>query len=364
MVPSPDRHQTSYVEWLIFYGKVTGITILTATIIAALNFIVNPMSLYPTHIFPPAIVNGRVNKIKLMKYAKPKPQALIIGASNVFLIEPKDVTKSTGQVAMNASVESAMAEDYYAVIRFAVEQANLNLKTVFIGLDVGSFRNDISEDPRLLETPELRSYIGVSDLYAEFKGLRLAFARSQTQLSVYTLEAAWKGRVKTPSAHLDPDGYVQYDQFHRDRMSGTFNLNANLRQSVTLYSARYKGFSQLSRKRLRYLEQTLRYCREHGISAVLFTTPLHPYLRNMLPNYDPRLRELRVQVENLSATYNYPFFDYSNLDSFGGSSTYFYDGEHMDEGNARLLETKLFNDLKAYYFNTTARELIGVRGDK
>lgn len=362
MAPSPDRYQTSYVKWLIFYGKVTGIMIFTAAIIAALNFIVNPMSLYPTHIFPPAIVNGRINKIKLMRYAKPKPQSLIIGASNVFLIEPKYVTKSTGQLAMNASVESAMAEDYYAMIRFAVEQANLNLKTVFIGLDVGSFRNDISEDPRLLETPELRSYVGVSDLYAEFKALRLAFARTQTQLSVYTLEAACKGRVKTPSAHMDPDGYVQYDQFHHDRMSGIFDLNENLRQSVKLYSARYTGFSQLSMKRLGYLEQTLRYCREHDISVVLFTTPLHPYLRNLLPNYNRRLGELRAQVENLCARYNFPFFDYSNLDSFEGSSTHFYDGEHMDEGNARLLETKLFNDLKAYF--TTAQVLNRVRTDR
>jgi hypothetical protein len=332
-------------KWRRFTLAFLRLLLLLLCGVATLNFGVNPMSLYPTRLFPAVLMNSRADKIALLRQLQHeinKPKALIIGSSRVMKIEPSDIKKVTGYPAFNAAVDSAMAEDYYALVRFAEEKANLDLRMVILGLDVEAFHNARLEDDRVLAVPALRGYLGVSGFGHDWKAFTELFERQQTSLSLHSLRAVATHRSAVNS-HFESDGYLRYDKWERDRQGGSFDLQANIKDSINEYGPRFRNFSQLSAERLNYLERTIRYCFEHGIAIIMFVTPLHPDVIASLPNYEPRHRELQAQVGRLCAKYSVPLLDYSDIAAFGGNPRYFYDGGHVDERNSHLIVINLFH---------------------
>jgi hypothetical protein len=310
--------------------------------IAGFNFIVNPMGLYPTRIFPVLVWNPREAKAQMLDGYKEKPQALILGSSRTMKIAPADVQRLTGLRTFNAGVSSAMVEDYYVMLRYAVERAHVNPKLVLIGVDLEAFDSRLQMDWWLLPSRGLSlvSRRVSADSWAE--KFNRAFSASQTRLSLQTIEILLTRNKLEPLRQLEPDGYVHWLDRETERAEGRLDLNTRIRETIGDYKPRFAS-DDISEDRLHYLESTLQYCHEHGFRAVVFLTPWHPRVIEALQpmGFSRRHDAILKRVSAMSEASGAQVYDFSDVSSFDGIADGFFDGIHIDERNASRLTARL-----------------------
>ncbi len=302
-----------------------------------MNFVVNPMGLYPPQLLPAVTWNMRVIKPELLQKARPKPQVLILGSSRSMQISPAEVEQLTGLPAFNAAVESAMAEDDYAMLRYAVERAGVTPKLVILGIDVEAFHNRLPIEDSALEAAAFRGLLPGSG-FSPWKKFYKLFVVQQTRLSLRSLRVQLTGHFPQRLA-FDPDGYLHYRDFERERASGHYDLDTKVQREIGEYVARTAGYTAISAERRRYLEQLLQYSHDHGIKVVMWVTPLGPRLLETLGarGYDQREREVLAMLHELGTKYGDRVFDFSSVEKFGGDPNGFWDGAHMTERTNALI---------------------------
>ncbi len=338
-VPAPG----SDVPWRSFVRRFLWTLCAVLVFVALLNFLVNPESIYPLELLPPLTWNTRPAKARMMEQAQPRPQALILGSSRIMKIEPALVERLTGLPTFNAGVNSAMTEDYYILLRYAVERAHLPLKLVIIGVDVDAFHDREPLNDYLLQPNALGSYLQKGEArHAQWKRFTTLFNGYQTKLSFVSL---WDSLIHKRKAayHFEPDGYLHFDQYEAERAGGHYDLDGKISVNVDQYLRRYEGFDKLSSQRLDYFEQTLRYAHDHGFRVIVFLTPAHPRLIAALQARDyQRLQAAALAaVSRLCARYSIPFHDLSSLDKFGGRAQDYFDGIHPNEVNSAKITRAL-----------------------
>ncbi len=331
------EHDPAAELWRPFVRRFLALLLGLLLAIAAMNLLVNPMGLYRFRLLPPVTWNMRAIKPELLRKAEPKPQALILGSSRSMQIPPAEVQKLTGFPAFNAAVESAMAEDDYAMLRYAVERAGLNPKLVILGIDVEAFHNRLPIEDQALEADAFRGFLPGSGFSAWKKFYKL-FVVQQTRLSLRLLTVQLTGRLPQRN-YFDPDGYLHYAEYERERASGHYDVESKIQRYVAQYVARTAGYTTISPERRSYLEELLQYCHDRGIKVVIWVTPLGPRLLETIGprGYDQREREVLALLQELGAKYGAAVYDFSSVEKFGGDSNGFWDGAHMTEANNALV---------------------------
>ncbi len=322
--------------WRGFVRRFLALLVGAVACIAALNFLVNPESIYPTNLLPAVTWNTRPAKAEMMDRAQPRPQALILGSSRIMKLDPALVERLTGLPAFNAGVNVAMTEDYYVLLRYAVEHAHLPLKLVVIGVDVDAFHDREPINDYLLQPNPLGSYLLKGEArYAAWKRFTTLFNGYQTKLSFISL---WDSlvRKRKPNYSFEADGYLHFNALEAERATGHYDLDSKLSVTVQQYLRRYEGFTKVSPQRLEYFTKTLQYSREHGIRVVVFLTPAHPRVIQALQAraYEQRREEVLAAVNRVCGQYGVALYDLSTLDKFGGRPSDFFDGVHPDENNS------------------------------
>ena len=338
----PDHVAAELSLWRPFVRRFLGLFLGLLLAIAALNFLVNPMGLYLPHLLPPVTWNMRAIKPELLRKADPKPQVLILGSSRSMQISPAEVQKLTGLPAFNAAVESAMAEDDYAMLRYAVERAGIAPRLVILGVDVEAFHNRLPIEDQALEAEAFRGFLPGSGFSAWKKFYKL-FVVQQTRLSLRSLRVRLTGRFPQRFS-FDGDGYLHYGDYERERATGHYDLDTKIQRDVAQYVARSAGYTAISPERRKYLEELLQYCQGRGIEVVIWVTPLGPRLLESLGprGYSQREGEVVAMLQDLGAKYGAAVYDFSSVEKFGGDPNGFWDGAHMTEpNNARVARQML-----------------------
>jgi hypothetical protein len=308
--------------------------------IAALNYVINPQGLYSTRLVKTPQWNTRHEKIALMKGTH--CQAIILGSSHAMKISSSKVKDLTGYQTFNAAVDMATVEDEFAFLRAAVEGNRWPLNLVLVAVDPETFSPSAPLDPTLVDDPELSRYVvSRSDIDHRWENATALLSLEQTSLSFQTLNWIWKGAL--PDHHFDADGYLHYDTMERAKTSGTYDLMAQINITKGRITGRYRTIGALSAAREQLFLTMLRYCQVHGIAVKIFILPLHPLIRATLSvyHYDRLLDETIDFATSAARRYNAGFYDLSDLRTFRGHADAFYDGEHIDEVNARLVAIKL-----------------------
>lgn len=311
--------------------------------IAALNYVVNPQGIYNTHLVPPVLWNARSLKSQLLMSMQPPPEALILGSSRVMNMAPEELERVTGLRTFNAGVDLALAEDYYAMLHYAVETAHVRPKLVVISCDVESFHNQIPPNAFLTQPSVLSSFLpGNSPARLRWKSFTGLFSFDQTRASVIAL-----ARMARPHRyefwHVGPNGQAHYTDWEQKRAAGKMGLPQEVRHFIEHNAERYDSYTALSQERLDYFSSTLEYARQHHIQAVVYLSPVHPALEEALRShgYVQRKQELVRALREICARENVLFYDFSSPASFGGDPEHFYDGRHYDETLAPLVFPKV-----------------------
>lgn len=329
--------------WRSFLSRFLLTYALGLVLIGTLNYVVNPEGLYSTDLVPQVMWNTRPLKTTLLKNMQPPPEALILGSSRVMNLSPDELERVSRLRTFNAGVDLARTEDFYAMLRYAVEDANVRPKLLVLGCDVDMFHNQAPSNAYLRRPSLLSSFLQHNEAtYWRWHNFTELFSYDQTKVSLITL-AKLTRRNRFKFWDISGNGYARFIDWERRRSAGKMDVHQEISSHISRYGGRFDSFTQVSQERLAYFVATLQYAREHGIEVVVFLTPIHPELERALQahGYDQRKREVTAAVSEVCARWNVPFHDFSSPASFGGDPSHFYDGRHYDETLAPLLFSRM-----------------------
>lgn len=318
---------------------LTAFFVTTAVLLAAVsvpNAIVDPTGALGVGLFTPVVWTARKQKVARYETLSQPPSTLILGSSRVMKLPTLAVERTFGKGVFNFAVNSARAEDFLGTYDY-VRATTGAPRTLLIGVDVEALAPG-EPDARLIAEPELRGGVPMPQLIRSRLGA-LAAVTSFSNLMLTT--RVLRGSATPPAATFDERGFLTYIKREAEIAEGVYDLQAEIEKSVTEYRGRFAGFNELSEERVELLRQVVARASADGVRTVLFITPLHPRVRDVLrqENDLERLTQsVWATLSELSKADGVCAFDASSIESFGGDPDLFYDGAHpREENNERLL---------------------------
>jgi hypothetical protein len=185
------------------------------------------------------------------------------------------------------------------------------------------------------------------------------WARARTEVGAYkrTLtfgylrDASVAVRVRLhPEANLlnaafEGDGYFRYRRWEVERRHGHSPFTATMTDCLTGHAHNYEiADPGLRPLHVRRLEELIRQMRADGVHVTVWLTGVHPltvaYLEQRT-SYASRLGEARALLASLRVRYGIDAHDLSDMQSYDGTGSGWYDCGHVDEDNARLIAEAL-----------------------
>jgi hypothetical protein len=320
---------------------------LICGLVLALNVTVNPLGYFPSRWFRPLTWNTRVAKSEEMTRTEPC-SAIVLGSSRSMLIRPESITSITGLPAYNAAVDSAKAEDWLAITKFALDDLRWPLRIIVLGVDVEAFHDRAPPDGRLGGAPRLLRHVPLS-YQMTMAGENLASGLSLDQFTS-SLRSLWFRATSYPedASQLTARGGLRYVKWDRAIAAHTFV--PDIAGMVESYDGRFAGMSRVGAERAESFRALLRLAEQRHIRVYAFITPLHDAVVARLRARRDFARLLQETTQLLDAEKReHPatlsFVDYTDVRTFGGDPELFYDGAHVRTETAeRLTRTLLRAD--------------------
>ena len=342
-LPVPGGRQR--VEAAFVRSFLVAALILIAGISTA-NYLVNPLGMYPVHLFPPMVRNARADKIALLRASQPRPAAFVLGSSRVMQMPPTLIAAAAGVPAFNFAVDSARAEDDYVILRYLLEEAHITPRLLLIGIDVEAFHNNVAPDERLLKTASLARFLAPAEARgAAMDRVGRLLSAQQTNLMVRSVTRSLVSAAASPAkpadtafSHFEKDGYLRYDWWEQDRKAGRFDLNAHIPASVQEYLQRFDGYTALSPSRKDYLHSLLSLAKANHTVTVMFITPIGPQAEAALGHaYAARRAEVAAFLEAEASGSGTQYIEIGPVGRYDDEGRGYWDGAHLDDhSSARL----------------------------
>ena len=315
--------------------------------VASFNYFINPLGLYPPRFFNPILLTSQTDKMRLLLAYPVKPEALILGNSRSFSVDPAQVEQLWGYPAFNASVSDGTVRDSLALMRFTLDRRG-DLKLLIVNVDDLTFL-DYSKAQNLpvnsgsLNDPLLYHYLddnsgsaALSSLWDQF--IRL-FTLQQVDASLRLLQAESEGR-NHPLFVFDADGKAQYYR------------NLTLEEAVNQGLAHYRqvGYASwfqpgyIDNDSFRLFQLLLQQCQSQHIAVLGYMPPAHPryqhYLETEGTDYVAYHRLILDRLRDYERDYSFHFVDFTDqTTSLYGEDLepYFSDAIHPNEDGSRRI---------------------------
>jgi hypothetical protein len=278
-------------------------------------------------------------------------------------LSPRQFEAALGIPFFNFSVDSARAEDYLAIYRW-VRQQGVHLKYLIIGLDIEALDNNDVPDARLVANDVLQhelSGTGAIPSSSREAELRAAICRYKSTYALsYLSDVCRSVRVslqpaerRLPAGEFEPDGYLRYRKWERERARGTFSADREITASLPEYLRRFSDMTALSPRRQAYLEEVIKEAQQDGTRVTVWLTSIHPRASRLLSEkteYHRLLLRTRSYLQRLGASYHVDISDCSDPALYGGTLSGWYDCGHIDESNATLVTARLVEQSRHHGF--------------
>jgi hypothetical protein len=346
---------------MLFLAALVALAVLYAASVR----LVDPRGDFGSGLLPVVELDARAEKMRLFRAyaAAAPPEGLILGSSRAMKMAPRTLEMETGHRFFNFAVDNARAEDYLAIYRWAREQG-MPAKLLVIGLDVEALHNDDRPEPGLVRSDALMRALGEgelpdSGLLARFRGWTLARSLKKYKATFtieYLSDAARAVRFAVrpqsrplPLMEFEPDGYLRYRRWERQRAAGRFRFDQDLERCLTKYLTRFDNMTELSPRRRAYVRQLVDEARSDGVRVLVWITSLHPVTAGYLEantGYAALLAATREYERALAAADGVATYDFSRPESFDGTDSGWYDCAHIDETNADRVAVALARELR------------------
>jgi hypothetical protein len=356
----------------VFVARCLSLVGLLLAGVMALNYILNPLGIYPTSYFEPLALERHtiyVYKADLYDDMNPPPEVVVLGSSRSFTVPPAYITQITGMPAFNASIPAGLLRDFLQFTRHTVDEGHPP-RVIIIGLSTELITRRGNKQPKEItapsgkkadkkadkkkkkaHTPGLAERLLGTSTYEDAEEFRadlsynIDLARQlvswyQTEQSIRMLEEELKGR---PNANyrFDKDGLIH------------FHERLPLDQAVQSYIANrfwgklFSTVNELGPGSIDTLETLLNLCRKNNIQVIIYLPPWHPQMLAVYEQQDfERLKaEYLDLLASLQDKYDFTVYDMTTVESFGGDETMFVDGVHPSEEAARLMLDIMLKDV-------------------
>ncbi|TLS36661.1 hypothetical protein [Pseudalkalibacillus caeni] len=335
------------MSWKKMMFIVLSTSLLLLGFVMALNYFVNPLGKYASRELPSLVWTGRADKANLLQKYNNNPDVLVLGSSRTMKINPNYIEEKTDLNAFNAGVNSARAEDYYVMLKYALEDLDVKPEYVILGIDLEGFHNNAPLDDRLIYNQRFARYLHPEDRENKLSMLKSLISYDQTVATGRSLSFAMT-EYPTKKAAYDNDGYLHYPKKEKQIKEGKFK--ADIDSYIKKYKGRFNNFTAIDEGRKDYLNDFLTLAEENDIQVIGFITTLHDDVLAELRktrDYDERKAELtdflnKMKQEHTNFTYN----DFDEVKKYAGYEEAFYDGAHIREENADKITTRLLQEAK------------------
>jgi hypothetical protein len=339
------------------------------SMVAALNYIVNPIAEFSHELIPPIVQLSRKEKIRhfynyIKQYGSPK--IIVLGSSRSMMLKAKKISEKMETVknenwpVFHFALNSATVEDYYAVLRFVLDNTPSPPELLLIAQDFRVFNPDMPIDIRILSTPKLYNYlieagheIPVMKNLERFKKL---FSADYTLNSINALNLFLKGNIYEDTFDRNGDYKIEItSNYYIDETIVQKLLIQNLEEGGNLYH-----YNFLEEKRLLLLEEIYRLAKKNNIYVITWLTTVHPaQFKQIFHESSLKLvyKKLIEREKQLAARYDIVIFqDIMNPEVVNCDETNFYkDLTHYSEKCAEIILNNYLFPLMIDY-KATARK--------
>ena len=250
------------------------------------------------------------------------PELVVFGGSRATRFEPSYFTSLTGLSTFNGAVQCFRPEDAWAFSSYLYARApDVRLHCV-IALQTRTFHDDT-----------LRGGL----LYDE----RLASAFPDA------LVARQKAALGEPPVkellgvnRFLARGYLVRNRYDvaRERPGYSFESNLDLYIRRLLPNHSWTGPLADARSR-RYFEKTMRLYNDHDVTPLIVVMPYQPRVLRAFreAGFQKHLDRLAAYLRDAGTRCRFRVLDLTDIRTFGGSSTEFYDGAHVTRENAHRI---------------------------
>ncbi|MBZ0263819.1 AMP-binding protein, partial [bacterium] len=272
---------------------------------------------------------------------------LILGSSKAVRLTT-DIASKYGYTGFNFAVNSARAEDWYAILKFVLQHNKASLRKVILGVDIESFSNGVVMDRRLRDSKYLVKYLNPEDLTTSKIANKHTppMELNDKSLADIILENLKIGDVRDEIYNPETGDHItsRIDSPGNDRSPVV--LKNPLERSSAEYLMRMRNFTEISSVRMEYFIQFVELCAENGIQLLIYLSPLHKKLHQQIvenTEYGSRLKDFKRLMDSTSLPF-LKFFYTPTVDTFGGLEDDFLNGAHMGRANADILLEKLLQE--------------------
>lgn len=275
-------------------------------------YVVNPHGFFDTRYVEPLVLTNRTEKIAALKNSAPRPEAVILGSSRVFELDPEQLEEKTGLHTYNAGVSYARPEEWLALTRLMVERLGITPRLLVIGVNVGELNHD-TIDVQTITNPDLRPYLPIS---------RKDIARAVVSTMKQRLNPGLVIDVANALLFRFTGGLPERTTFLANGRQDTNAAYGEKRdldaitESVPAAAALFAGVDQLSPARLAYTRDLATFAAAHHIEVVVLVLPMAQAADAALADtqYAALKDQLLATLEQISAsTPTFRVFDATTL---------------------------------------------------
>jgi hypothetical protein len=332
----PPRPPGVWTLGLLFLGGALS----AAFAYTALAYVINPARDFQGNsAFPAVRSDYRSEKIALFDaFAAQGPVAgLVLGSSRSMLLNGERLRQiSGGKRFFNFGLASAKAEDFLAALRFTLRRGQ-KPSHVIIGVDVESLRDARAHGDSIHPLRELAVGEDPAVKKAGTVARRIftwSYAQDAAQ-SVY-LRAA----PRMAAVGFLADGTLQYLRRELQRSEGTFRLEPEMAGCMAASRRKIEDTSELSSVQIGHLKQAVAEARASGATVTLWLTGPHPRTAEHMSS-GTAYSHLLAQTWGILRELDSRAFNLHDPQSYGGSSSGYYDCNHFDNSHAQLIERLL-----------------------
>ncbi|MGQ0634438.1 MAG: hypothetical protein ACT4QC_07505 [Planctomycetaceae bacterium] len=325
---------------------------LTLALVLAVNVLGNGDDVFPSPLRPPRNeLAWKTGRLAGLVDARAAPQALILGSSRALAFSPDQVAALSGKPCFNFAAAGANIVECEVQLQHAID-LGIRPELIIVNVDEGMLLSPYGRHHfRLAGIPGLFSRLSAYEQLKIGKGVLYGIDLATTWRSLLRLCSSpppisaeyWNrdGRV------FLANGRSLFAERLRRRQRPDYDLHEIIarRAAESGATAGRRTRERFDSAAVGHLRKLLDRAQSCGAKMALVVTPEHPaaagtplatHRRTLLVKLQKLLRE---ECERR----HFAFFDFSNLDTFGGDADEFWDEIHPTHVNTRRMMNAVFN---------------------
>ena len=322
------------------------LVLLTGT--ALFTWLIDPLGVFGTGLVPPVLIADRDQKAALLRARTPLPVALVLGSSRAKTLDPRCLSRLTGEPAFNFAVNGASSDDLLAILHY-LRATDHTPRTIVVGVDPEMLQGPGGPLPGLLASRALAPFAGTA---SPDRLTRLGADLLGWQSMSAAAHSVWSRRTHAdtfPETLLEPDGRQRYPRIEAERLAGTFNSAGQVGASIPGVLRRYESFDKLDPDRVGMLRRFVGEAHQAGIALVVFIPPVHPAFARaaQVTAWGSRTDETVTLLRSLHRDGLLRYVERDSLPGIDADSTAFIDALHFLAPAADHLLESLFSRPRA-----------------